>query len=344
MKRNATIIGDGAMATLCSLLLHHNGWSVRLYTCFEDHARQLRDHRENRRFLPDVEIPEEIEIVTRPDLAFESPQWVVSAVPTQYLRGWVAPLREHIADDLPIVSVTKGIENDTLLRPTQILSDALHGGDEAASFDAPPLNRKRMAVLSGPCIAPEVAGKLPATVVIASDDEALAEDVQQAFSLPWFRAYSSTDRVGVEIAAATKNVIAIAAGIVDGMQLGDNAKAALLARGLAEITRLGESLGAKAETFAGLAGMGDLVTTCISPHGRNRSFGERIGQGKSVHEALSATQSVVEGVATTRSVMDLAARQGVEMPITRAIRRILFDGKDVKDAIHDLMTRPLKAE
>jgi glycerol-3-phosphate dehydrogenase (NAD(P)+) len=344
MTRNATIIGDGAMATLCSILLHHNGWAVRMYTCFEDYAQQLRDYRENRRYLPDVEIPEDIEIVTNPDVAFEKPDWAVSAVPTQYLRGWMGPLRQHVPEDLPIVSITKGIENDTLLRPTQIISDALHGREEPAEFGSPPIERKRMAVLSGPCIAPEVAEKLPATVVIASDDEALAEDVQQAFSLPWFRAYSSTDRVGVELAAATKNVIAIAAGILDGMKLGDNAKAALLTRGLAEISRLGETLGACPETFAGLAGMGDLVTTCISPHGRNRSFGQRIGEGRSVHQALSATQSVVEGVATTRSVMDLSRRQGVEMPITRAISRVLFDGQDVQQAIHDLMTRPLKAE
>jgi glycerol-3-phosphate dehydrogenase (NAD(P)+) len=345
MKSKVTIIGDGAMATLCSLLLTESGCDVRLYSAFADHAEQLAELRENQRFLPDVEIPASVAILTDPGEAMVGADYAVVAVPTQYIRGWLGPLSEFVPENLPMVSVAKGVENDTLLRPTQIIAHTLAGGskDDEISLDRPP-HRDRMVVLSGPCIAPEVARKLPATVTVAAEDQPLAERVQQMFSLEYFRVYSSTDVVGLETAGATKNIIAIAAGVLDGLELGDNAKAALLARGLAEITRLGVALGAQAETFAGLGGVGDLVTTCISPEGRNRSFGQRIGQGMSVHEALNATESVVEGVATTRSVVEIARRNAVDMPITRAVSRVLFDGRPPREAIANLMTRPLKAE
>jgi glycerol-3-phosphate dehydrogenase (NAD(P)+) len=199
-------------------------------------------------------------------------------------------------------------------------------------------------VLSGPSIAPEIARKLPATVTAASADAGLARRVQEVLSRPYFRVYTNTDVVGVEIAGATKNVIAIAAGILDGLEAGSNAKAALLTRGLAEIARLGIAVGARAETFAGLAGMGDLVTTCISPLGRNRSLGEAIGKGRTLEQALAATEAVVEGVATTRSVVELAARHGVEMPITQGVHDVLFGGVAPAAAIAALMSRPLKAE
>ena len=199
-------------------------------------------------------------------------------------------------------------------------------------------------MLSGPSIAPEVAARLPATVVVAAAEAALAERVQSLISRPYFRAYTNPDVPGVEIAGATKNVIAIAAGVLDGMQAGDNAKAALVSRGLSEITRLGLAMGAQPETFAGLAGVGDLVTTCISPVGRNRSFGEAIGRGLSTRQALAEAHGVVEGVATTESVMALAARHSVSMPITAAVHDVLFKGVSPIEAIQGLMTRPLKAE
>jgi glycerol-3-phosphate dehydrogenase (NAD(P)+) len=199
-------------------------------------------------------------------------------------------------------------------------------------------------VLSGPSIAPEIAAGLPATVTVAATATALAAKVQALISRPYFRVYTNADIVGVEIAGATKNVIAIAAGILDGLGAGDNAKAALLTRGLVEITRLGLALGANAKTFAGLAGMGDLVTTCISPLGRNRSLGEAIGKGKTTQEALAAARGVVEGVATTQSVVELARRLNVDMPITLGINAVLFEGQSPAAAITDLMNRPLKAE
>jgi glycerol-3-phosphate dehydrogenase (NAD(P)+) len=202
----------------------------------------------------------------------------------------------------------------------------------------------RLAVLSGPTIADELARKLPATACVAADDEDLACSIQQTFSCPWLRVYTNTDVVGVELAGAMKNVIAIAAGIIDGIGAGDNAKAALLARGLAEITRLGLAMGAREQTFAGLTGLGDLVTTCISPTGRNRSFGERIGRGQTLADAQNATESVVEGISTCKSVVALAQRHAVDMPIAHAVFEVLFEGKPVQTAIEDLMTRRPKAE
>jgi len=258
------------------------------------------------------------------------------------MRGVWTRLADHVPGSVPIVSVAKGIENDTLLRPTQILAEVL--GKSRGPDDE--LGAMRLAVLSGPTIADELARKLPATACVACEDQGLAERIQYTFSdgVPWLRVYTNTDTLGVELAGAMKNVIAIAAGLVDGTGLGDNAKAALLTRGLTEITRLGDAMGAAPQTFAGLAGLGDLVTTCISPTGRNRSFGERVGKGMAVDEARDATESVVEGIATCESVVALADRYDIEMPITRAIYEIIFKNKPVKQAVAELMHRELKAE
>jgi glycerol-3-phosphate dehydrogenase (NAD(P)+) len=258
---------------------------------------------------------------------------LVCAVPCQFIRSVFSRLKNYVPEDVPIVSVTKGIENETLLRPTQIIADIL--GEKRIT---------RYAVLSGPTIADELARKLPATACAASEDESLARDIQHTFNCSWLRVYTNTDVVGVELAAACKNIIAIAAGIIDGIGAGDNTKAALLTRGLAEISRLGIAMGAKPQTFAGLAGLGDLVTTCISPKGRNRSFGERVGKGQTVKQAQAATESVVEGIATCESVVALAGRYNIEMPITQAVYEVLFESKPVQTAIADLMTRQLKAE
>ncbi len=323
------------MGTLTAILLAENGLTVRLWSAFPDYAQTMQETRENSRFLPGIELPAAVEVTADQQAATDQACWALSAVPTQYVRDVWKRLAEHCPPDLPICSITKGIENDTLLRPTQIIRDVL---DDDPDSDRP------VGILSGPCIAPEVARRLPATVVVASDREELARDIQERFTRPYFRVYTSSDPLGIELAGATKNVIAIAAGILDGLQTGNNAKAALVCRGLAEIARLGQALGAEAETFAGLAGMGDLVTTCISPEGRNRSFGERIGQGQSVEQALGATESVVEGVPTTRSVVALAERHDVEIPITRAIHNVVFQGRSPREAITDLMTRPMKSE
>ena len=334
MAKRISIIGDGGMGTLCAIMLAQNGMAVRLWSAFPEAAEELESTRENRRFLPGAVLPEGVEVTGRDELALEGAELAVSAVPAQFMRGVWQRLRNHCPAGMPIVSVTKGIENGTLLRPTEVLADVLDGGRPG----------RAVAAVSGPSIAPEVARGLPATVAVASMDEGLAREVQRILSRPYFRVYTNPDLLGVEIAGATKNVIAIAAGVLDGLSAGCNAKAALLTRGLAEITRLGVAMGARGETFAGLAGMGDLVTTCFSPVGRNRSLGEAIGKGVSLSEALSATASVVEGVATTTSVAELASRHGVEMPITQAVHDVLFGGVSPAEAIAGLMSRPLKAE
>jgi glycerol-3-phosphate dehydrogenase (NAD(P)+) len=231
---------------------------------------------------------------------------------------------------VPIVSVAKGIEVGTLLRPTAIIRECL--------------GEVPLACLSVPCIAPAVAARKPTGVVVASDDTSLSTLVQLGFATSYFRVYTSRDLIGVELAGAVKNVIAIAAGICDGIDAGDNAKAALVTRGLVEITRLGMAVGASADTFRGLAGVGDLVTTCISRIGRNRSAGERIGRGATTEEVVASTPSVIEGIETTRSVLQLAARHDVEMPIVSGVASVLFDGRGPADAIGELMTRQLRSE
>jgi glycerol-3-phosphate dehydrogenase (NAD(P)+) len=335
---NVTIIGEGGMATVSSILLADNGHHIRLWGFFPEAVADLRSSRENKRFLPGVKFPDSVVFTADPAEAFASADgtgradFILATTPTQFIRLHWRGLTAHCPAGLPIVSVAKGIENDTLLRPSQVLAELLGAGGHP------------MAVLSGPNIARELAQRKPATATVASADPALARTVQQAFSTGYFRVYTNPDLVGVELAGAVKNVIAIAAGILDGLGAGDNAKAALLTRGLVEIARLGVAMGARRETFTGLAGLGDLVTTCVSPFGRNRSFGEAVGRGRKVAEVLARTASVVEGVATTRSVLALAGRCGVEMPITQAVHAVLFDGKPAAQAIDELMRRSPKGE
>lgn len=324
------MIGDGQMATVCSVMLADRGVHVRMWGVNREHIEALKTTRENKRYLPGLRIPERVSFTTDPAAVFRNTDLVVSAVPCQYIRSVWKQLAPAYPAGLPVASVSKGIENDTLLRPTQVIQDVIGSCPVAA--------------LSGPNIAVELARCLPATIVAASEDAGLAAGVQEAFSSQWFRVYTNDDLLGVELAGATKNVIAIAAGIVDGLKAGDNAKAALLTRGLVEITRLGVALGAKRETFAGLAGLGDLVTTCVSPHGRNRTAGEMFGRGKKYEDVIAATPSVIEGIPTTRSVYQLARQHHVEMPITEAVYSVLFEGKDVIATLSELMTRRLKGE
>ncbi|MEO1129849.1 MAG: NAD(P)H-dependent glycerol-3-phosphate dehydrogenase [Planctomycetota bacterium] len=329
------IIGDGQMGLVCADILTNEPMPVRLWSHTAPEAERLAQQRTSER-LPDVSLPEQV-LVTGDDAeALAGADLIVSAVPTQFVRPVWERLRPHVDPNAAVVSVAKGVENDTLLRPTQVIADAL--GESTETF------RRPMCVLSGPTIAPELARCLPATMIAASTDDAIAQLVQQLFSTSWLRIYTGTDPVGVELAGATKNVIAIAAGILDGLQAGFNAKSALLARGLAETTRLGAALGARTETFFGLAGVGDLATTCFSPLGRNRSLGEALGKGESLESYLTRTSFVVEGVATTTSVVELARRHDVEMPITEAVQAVLYGGLDPIDAITRLMSREPKAE
>jgi glycerol-3-phosphate dehydrogenase (NAD(P)+) len=328
--QNATIVGDGAMGTLCALMLAERGVSVTMWSAFPDHAAQLERDRENKRFLPGYRWPDSIRVTHEPTRTFGGAELIVSAVPCQYMRSVWERLAPHAPRDVPVVSVAKGIEVERLRLPTQIITDC-----------AGPVP---VACLSGPSIAPEVAERKPATVVVASEDQELACTIQSVFSAPHFRVYTSTDPMGVELAGAVKNVIALAAGICDGIEAGCNAKASLVTRGLVEISRLGVAMGAKPETFAGLAGVGDLITTCISKVSRNRTAGEKIGRGIPTEEVIASTPSVVEGIPTTRSVLALAERFGVEMPIASAVAAVLFEGLSPSTAIHALMTRRLGAE
>ncbi len=331
MFNNISIIGDGAMGTVLAILLCEKNIPVRMWGYDAEQLKQIELAGENKKFLSGYKLPSSLKFESNDESIMADADLIVSAVPCQFMRSVWSRLKKHVPKNVPIVTVTKGIENDTLLCPTQILADIL-GEDLTA------------VVLSGPTIADELARKLPATACSACTDEAVAKKVQSTFNAPWFRVYTNTDVIGVELAGAMKNVIAIAAGIIDGMGAGDNAKAALLSRGLAEITRLGIACGAKPQTFAGLTGLGDLVTTCISPKGRNRSFGERIGKGQSVEDAHKATDSVIEGFATCESVAILSSKYDVEMPIAYAVYEVLFEDKSVQAAIADLMHRELKAE
>jgi glycerol-3-phosphate dehydrogenase (NAD(P)+) len=331
MYKRVSIIGDGAMGTVLAMLLCEKGIHTRLWGYDPAHLAKMEQASENVKFLPGYPLPETLLYEPADDQILDGADLIVSAVPCQFVRSIWQRLKRHVTQDVPIVSVSKGIENKTLLRPTEIITGVL---GKAA----------RLAVLSGPTIADEMARKLPGTACIACDDPGLAERMQYTFTTRWFRIYTNSDVVGVELAGACKNVIALAAGAIDGMRVGDNAKAALLCRGLAEMTRLGVACGAKAETFAGLAGLGDLVTTCISPMGRNRACGERIGQGMTTEQALKATVSVVEGVATCESLVALARSKNIEMPIAETANQVLFQHKTMQEAVIDLMGRDLKSE
>lgn len=341
MAEQAAIIGDGQMALAMADALATRGLAVRLWSPFAADAAELARTRRSPR-LPGFQLPANVQVTSDENEALDGISIILSAIPTQFLRAVWQRLLSHINAETRIISVTKGIENSTLMRPTQVIADVLRlTCDQSTSVR----NRQiDLCALSGPTIAPELARRLPASLVAASDDLECARQVQDFLRVPWLRVYRHDDVIGVEMAGATKNVIALAAGMVDGLEAGDNAKSALLARGLAEIARLGVAMGAKLDTFFGIAGVGDLATTCFSPQGRNRSCGERLARGESLNDILTSSTSVVEGVPTTRSVMELARAHDVDMPITAAVHAILFEGKPPRDAIRDLMSRQLKAE
>ncbi len=331
MATKITVLGSGAMATACSVLLDdHPDQAVSMWTRNPAYAQEISEQRENRRLLPGVKIPDSIEIVSDIQEAIDGAEFLVAAIPTAFLRSALTQVADVLDADRPVVSVIKGIENETFMRPSEIIGDIL--------------GSRTVVALGGPSHAEEIARRLPASVVAASGDVALAKRVQKMFNTDRFRVYTNHDLVGVEMAAALKNIIAIAAGICDGLGYGDNAKSALLTRGLVEMTRFGTSLGAEATTFAGLAGMGDLITTCVSPYGRNRKVGERLGKGEKLDDILSSMDSVAEGVTTTRSVYEFADEREIEMPITGEVFRVLFEGKSPEEATDALMMRPPRGE
>jgi len=314
-----------------ALLLDAGGHTVTLWGVDPTYVEQMLRTRLNPRYLPEMPIPDSIGLTS--DLAACVPESdvLVAATPTVYMRAVCGRLAPHLRAEQLVVNVAKGIEQGTLLRGSQIITDVC---GEAT----------RVAGLYGPSHAEEVARGMPTTVVATSQDPDDARAVQGLLMGPTFRVYTNTDVVGVELAAALKNVIAIAAGACDGFGFGDNAKSALLTRGLAEIARLGVAMGARQATFAGLTGLGDLMTTCISPYGRNRAVGMRIARGETLDEIVSSMDQVAEGINTTRSACELAARHGVDMPITREVYAVLFGGKDSQQALRDLMTRAPRPE
>jgi glycerol-3-phosphate dehydrogenase (NAD(P)+) len=332
MSTKIAVLGDGAMGTACAMILARRADArVYLWSARADNARLLREQRENVRYLPGVPIPKEVHLTEDINEAADGASLWVLAIPTVYLRSTLTPLADALRGEAtPFVSVAKGMEVDTFLRPTEIVRQVL--GERPA------------AVLSGPSHAEEVARGLPASVVAASNDKELAERLQALFTTDRFRVYTNSDAVGVELAGALKNVFGIAAGISDGLGFGDNTKSALLTRSLVEMLRFGVAHGAQRETFFGLAGVGDLITTCISAHGRNLRVGRLIGQGKKLAEVLAGMAQVAEGVYTTRSVRDKALRLGLDMPIAGEVYRVLYEDKDPRTAVQDLMTRELKSE
>lgn len=331
MAGKVTIIGSGAMATACSILLsEHAGQQVALWVRKPRQAEEIAETRENRRLLPGVKIPDAVQVTADVEEAVRDAAFLVVAIPTKFLREALGSLADRLTADRPVVSVVKGLEVDTFLRPSEIIGEVL--------------GSRAVVALGGPSHAEEIARRLPASVVAASGDVALARDVQEMFNTDRFRVYTNQDMIGVELAGALKNIIAIAAGICDGLGYGDNAKSALMTRGIVEMTRFGVALGAERSTFFGLAGMGDLITTCISPYGRNRMVGERLGKGESLQQVLDGMDAVAEGVTTTKSVNDLAEQKGIDMPITAEVYRVLFEGKSPLQATDTLMARPPKGE
>ncbi|HZW37718.1 MAG TPA: NAD(P)H-dependent glycerol-3-phosphate dehydrogenase [Ignavibacteriaceae bacterium] len=330
---NISVLGAGGWGTTLAILLHYNGHNVTLWEFEKSYAKQLIKERENKPFLPGVKLPEEMFITSELEESLDNKHLIILAVPSQFLRSVVKQINYKTIKNSILVSVAKGIEIDSLLTMSQMLKQVI-----------PNLSDDQIGVLSGPSHAEEVSRRIPTAVVSASKSIDTSRIIQEAFMNSYFRVYASNDVLGVELGGSLKNVIAIGAGIVEGAKFGDNTKAAIMTRGIAEISRMGIAMGASPETFAGLSGMGDVIVTCMSRHSRNRFVGEEIGKGKKLKEVLSHMEMVAEGVATTQSANALAKSINVEVPITNEVYNILFEDKDPVMATTDLMTRDMKLE
>ena len=323
------VVGAGSWGTAVAGLAASNTSTI-LWARREDVASEVRTTHTNLTYLPDARLPDALEATSDLEEAVSGSEVVVMGVPSHGFREILAAVAPFVAPGIPVVSLTKGVEQDTLKRMTELISEILP--DNPAG------------VLTGPNLAREVVAGQPAASVIALADESIAAELQPLFSTPSFRVYTNPDVVGAEVAGALKNVMAIAAGMADGMGLGDNAKAALITRGLAELTRLGIALGGQPLTFAGLAGIGDLVATCMSKQSRNRHVGEQLGRGLSVDQIVSDMKMVAEGVKTSRPVVGLAAAHGVDMPIAAEVVAVLYEGRTPAEGLLSLMSRDPKQE
>jgi len=324
-----SVIGAGSWGTALTVLLAGKDFDVSLWVYEEDLALKMREGRTNESYLPDVEIPEHVNITSDIEETLHRSRYVLFVVPTQFIRSVLGMAGPYIEKDAVLISASKGIEKGTLKTVSSIMREFF---------------QNEIMVLSGPSFAKEVVRGLPTAVTLAAEETTSALLVQEVFNTEYFRVYTHDDLIGVELGGALKNVIAIASGVSDGLGLGLNARAALITRGLAEMTRLGVRLGAKEKTFSGLSGMGDLVLTCTGNLSRNYTVGKKLGEGLSLKEILAGMKAVAEGVETSQSAYNLAKREGVEMPIVEQVYRVIHEGKDPGSAVQELMARSLKEE
>ena len=325
-----SVLGAGSWGTALSLLLCKNGHEVTLWSALEDEVRMLCEKREHESKLPGVRLPEDMKITADLEDSLQDPDVAVLAVPSPFTRSTAHRMAPFVKKGQIIVNVAKGVEEHTLMTLSEIISEEIPQAD--------------VCVLSGPSHAEEVGKGLPTTCVVSAEKRETAEYLQGIFMSPVFRVYTTPDILGVELGGALKNVIALAAGTADGLGYGDNTKAALITRGIAEISRLGTRMGARAETFYGLSGIGDLIVTCASVHSRNRKAGYLMGKGYTMQEAMDEVKMVVEGVYSARAAKSLAEKYQVEMPIIEEVNKVLFEDKPAADAVRDLMLRDKKVE
>ncbi|MHC5010942.1 MAG: NAD(P)H-dependent glycerol-3-phosphate dehydrogenase [Planctomycetota bacterium] len=328
--RKVVIVGDGGWGTALAMLLENAGREVAMWSVDPEYAALMASTRTNPKYLPGFEIPSGIDIGSELEALLPRADLLVSAIPTAFLRDVWSRHASVLPRGVPVVSVSKGLELGTDLRPTEIIQELT--------------GERSVAVLSGPNIAREIADGKPAATVVSSADGSLTHYVQATFASERFRVYSNPDTLGVELGGVLKNVVALAGGICDGMKLGTNAKAALLTRGVIEMARLGETLGGQRSTFFGMAGLGDLLTTCYSPVSRNRTFGERLGRGERVEDIAASMTQVAEGVKTSAPVHDLMEKHGLPLPISEQVYLVIHKGKDPRDTVRDLMLRGHKDE
>ena len=327
---NVGVMGAGSWGTALALLLHSNGHQVTVWSINEEEVEMLSKEREHKSKLPGVKIPEDMVFTSDMETAIKEKDFLVLAVPSAFTRGTARKMKPFVGERQIIVDVAKGIEESTLMTLSDILTEEIPQAE--------------VAVLSGPSHAEEVSRGLPTTCVAGAGKKETAEYIQNVFMSPAFRVYVSPDIQGIEIGGALKNVVALAAGIADGLGYGDNTKAALITRGIYEIAKLGIAMGGRFETFCGLSGIGDLIVTCASMHSRNRRAGILIGKGYTMEEAMKEVQMVVEGVYSARAALALSKKYSVPMPIVEAVNQVLFEGKPAKDAVTDLMMRDRRIE
>jgi len=333
MTEKIGVIGAGAWGTALAMLLADKGHDVTLWMYEQDLAEETSRTRENRVYLPGFTLPGSVTVTSALEAAVKDKPIILSVVPSHTVRAVAKRFAPFLSKDAIIVSASKGIEIETLMPLSEVFKDILPG-----EF------HERLCFLSGPSFAKEVARKMPTAVALASYDPAVGKKVQEVFSSAFFRVYTNPDVLGVELAGALKNVVAIAAGVLEGMGFGYNTMAALLTRGLAEMARLGVAMGGDLQTFSGLAGMGDLVLTCTGGLSRNRTLGVRLGKGEKLDDIIKGTKTVAEGVRTAKAARDLAQKYNIAMPIVEEVYQLLYEGKDPKLAVKDLMNRELKGE